>query len=93
MSSIKRYDMYKAGEYIKESCQEEIEYWKAFHKLQAPEEQKLQLLRLEDKWGIRQEKIQGLLMIGMLLVGVLMGTIIGYSAGIDMKETLLAVVP
>jgi len=76
-SWIKEYDMFKAGEYIKESSDDEMLWWKIFDKI--PDENlKLQILRLSDKIR-RKNDLLLILALGMCIV---LGIIIGYFIGL-----------
>lgn len=77
-SMIKEYDMYQAGEYIKESSDDEMKMWALFHQL-GPYEPKMNFLRMWDKVLKRTELLLWVALIGMFIIGIFLGYIMGYD--------------
>jgi hypothetical protein len=77
-SEIKKYDLYKAGEYIPNSSQTELEYYKLIDEISDIELRK-KLLRKIDKLNERQN----LKLIFGLFLYLICGFVLGFAIGMQ----------
>ena len=84
-SLVKLYDMYKAGEYIKEFSNEKMQYLKILDEV--PDDIRSKLIRLDDKISQREDIKLSIMLLVMLSLGVALGYVMGFSFG-ELKEVV-----
>lgn len=77
-SEIRKYDLYKAGEYIPNSSQTELEYYKLLDQIHDIELRKM-ILRKTDKLNERQNLV---LIFGLSLY-LIVGFVLGFAVGMQ----------
>jgi len=76
-SLIKLYDMYKAGEYIRDFNNTKMDYLRKLEEIQEPT--RTELMRLDDKLSYNKELYLTIALFLMLGLGIALGYIMGYS--------------